>query len=390
MSTRGLRTPFLRVAKNGRTYAAGDYTAPGGVGAEIGDQLSDSKLLALFADGATLVLQGLHRTWAPISRFSGDLAAELGHPVQVNAYVTPAQNTGFSDHYDVHDVFVVQIAGTKTWRIRPPVLAHPLRTQPWENRKAAVQQAATRPPLIETTLQPGDTLYLPRGFIHAASARGEVSTHLTIGIHTWTGHHLGRQLQSYAATRLAADPRVRASLPAGIDLADTAAAAADPAVIAAVDAARETLIAAIKAAPVSELVAALAPAHRDGTRPEPVAPIATVMAADSMAAERMATEKTAAEGLAATGIAADGPSEAPAVRLRAGLAARLERRGEELVLSSRLGVQPVEAAHEGALRSLLAGETLAVAQLGVAETQHLLRAGVVVLAPIPGASMPGG
>ncbi|WP_321162912.1 cupin domain-containing protein, partial [Nostocoides jenkinsii] len=210
LSTRGLRTPFLRVAKDGRTYAAGDYTAPGGVGAEIGDQLSDSKLLALFADGATLVLQGLHRTWAPISRFAGDLAAELGHPVQVNAYVTPAQNTGFSDHYDVHDVFVVQIAGTKTWRIRPPVLAHPLRTQPWENRKAAVQQAATRPPLIETTLQPGDTLYLPRGFIHAASARGEVSTHLTIGIHTWTGHHLGRQLQSYAATRLAADPRVRA------------------------------------------------------------------------------------------------------------------------------------------------------------------------------------
>ena len=309
LSTRGLRTPFLRVAKNGRTYAAGDYTAPGGVGAEIGDQLSDSKLLALFADGATLVLQGLHRTWAPISRFAGDLAAELGHPVPVNAYVTPAQNTGFGDHYDVHDVFVVQIAGTKTWRIRPTVLAHPLRTQPWENRKTAVQHAATRPPLIETTLEPGDTLYLPRGFIHAASARGEVSTHLTIGIHTWTGHHLGHQLQSYAATRLAADPRVRASLPAGIDLADTAAAAADPAVIAAVDAARETLIAAIKAAPVSELVAALAPAHRDGTRPEPVAPIATVMAADSMAAERMATERMAAEGLAATGIAADGPSE---------------------------------------------------------------------------------
>ena len=67
-----------------------------------------------------------------------------------------------------------------------------------------------------------------------------------------------------------------------------------------------------------------------------------------------------------------------------------ELRGDELVLSSRLGVQPVEAAHEGALRSLLAGETLAVAQLGVAETQHLLRAGVVVLAPIPGVSMPGG
>ena len=111
-----------------------------------------------------------------------------------------------------------------------------------------------------------------------------------------------------------------------------------------------------------------------------LAPIATVMAAAEMAASQVAVPE----------VAAGGPSESAAVRLRDGLAARLELRGDELVLSSRLGVQPVEAAHEGALRSLLAGETLAVAQLGVAETQHLLRAGVVVLAPIPGVSMPGG
>ena len=38
------------------------------------------------ADGTTAVLQGLHRTWAPITDFSHALAAELGHPVQANAY----------------------------------------------------------------------------------------------------------------------------------------------------------------------------------------------------------------------------------------------------------------------------------------------------------------
>lgn len=237
LADRGLRTPFLRVAKDGRTYAAGDFTAPGGVGAEIGDQLDETKLLDLFADGATLVLQGLHRTWAPIRAFAADLAADIGHPVQVNAYVTPPQNTGFSDHYDVHDVFVVQVAGSKTWRIRPPVLRHPLRSQPWENRRAAVQEAATRPPLLETTLEPGDVLYLPRGFIHAATARGAVSTHLTIGIHTWTGHHVGERLMSYAARRLAADPSVRASLPLGIDLSGPDVAS-NPAVAQAVEIAR--------------------------------------------------------------------------------------------------------------------------------------------------------
>ena len=59
VSRRGLRTPFLRVAKNGTTLADSAFTAGGGTGAGIGDQVSDDKLLRLFADGSTLVLQGL-------------------------------------------------------------------------------------------------------------------------------------------------------------------------------------------------------------------------------------------------------------------------------------------------------------------------------------------
>src|SRR6266480_4558078 len=80
--------------------------------------------------GATLVLQGLHRTWPPLVAFASELAAELGHPVQVNAYVTPPQNTGFAAHYDVHDVFVLQIAGRKKWRVHEPVLTDPRGAHP--------------------------------------------------------------------------------------------------------------------------------------------------------------------------------------------------------------------------------------------------------------------
>jgi bifunctional lysine-specific demethylase and histidyl-hydroxylase NO66 len=61
VSKRGLRTPFLRVAKNGATLADRAFTGPGGVGAGIADQVSDDKLVRLFADGSTLVLQALHR-----------------------------------------------------------------------------------------------------------------------------------------------------------------------------------------------------------------------------------------------------------------------------------------------------------------------------------------
>ena len=194
------------MAKSGSTLAESTFTAPGGVGAGVADQVSDDKLVRLFADGATMVLQGLHRVWPPILAFSQQLAAELGHPVQANAYVTPPQNQGFSDHYDVHDVFVLQIAGEKRWSIHAPVLEAPLRSQPWTDRRRAVEQQAQQPPLIEAVLRPGDCLYLPRGFLHAAVALGGVSTHLTIGVHSWTRYALAEQLLDQALRTVRSDP----------------------------------------------------------------------------------------------------------------------------------------------------------------------------------------
>ncbi|MEO7447383.1 MAG: cupin, partial [Humibacillus sp.] len=47
VSRRGLRAPFLRVARNGQTLGDREFTQGGGVGASIGDQVSEDKLLRL-------------------------------------------------------------------------------------------------------------------------------------------------------------------------------------------------------------------------------------------------------------------------------------------------------------------------------------------------------
>src|SRR5206468_2281254 len=154
----GLRTPFVRVAKEGSTLSTSRFTSGGGVGAGVADQVSDVNVARLFADGATVVLQALHRTHAPVIDFAQQLGVDLGHPVQVNAYVTPPQSQGFSSHYDVHDVFVLQVAGEKRWFIREPVLRHPTRDQPWTDRRAAVEKAAKQTPLLDVVLRPGDAL----------------------------------------------------------------------------------------------------------------------------------------------------------------------------------------------------------------------------------------
>ncbi|HVL62220.1 MAG TPA: cupin domain-containing protein, partial [Microbacterium sp.] len=216
VTRRGVRTPFLRMAHEGSVLAASAYTATGGFGAEIADQVAGDKVLAEFAGGATIVLQGLHRLWPPIIDFTRALVDDIGHPAQVNAYVTPPSSQGFDAHYDTHDVFVLQISGEKHWRIHAPVHVDPLRTQPWDQHRAAVARAATLEPVIDAVLRPGDALYLPRGWIHSATALGATSVHLTVGVSAYTRADIVDALLGRAGDN--AD--LRTSLPLGVDLRD--------------------------------------------------------------------------------------------------------------------------------------------------------------------------
>lgn len=217
LSRRGLRTPFLRIAKDGAVVGDRDFTGAGGAGAEVADQVYDDKVAALFASGHTVVLQGLHRVWPPLIDFATELAAEAGHPVQVNAYVTPPESRGFAAHYDVHDVFVLQVAGEKHWTVHAPVHPDPLRDQPWTQHKGAVEAAARdAAPVVDEVLRPGDSLYVPRGFLHSAQALGGVTAHLTVGLHTLTRYLLVQELAALAGS----EPALRSALPLGIDPAD--------------------------------------------------------------------------------------------------------------------------------------------------------------------------
>ena len=123
----------------------------------------------------------------------------------------------------MHDVFVLQVAGEKRWRISEPVHPAPLRDQPWTDRRAEVAARAEEEPLIDTVLTPGDALYLPRGYLHAAEALGGVSCHLTVGVHPVTRHAVLETLLAIVAD----EPELRTSLPMGVDVGDPAAVEAD-------------------------------------------------------------------------------------------------------------------------------------------------------------------
>ena len=279
LSRRGLRTPFLRVAQRGTVLPAASFTGSGGAGAEVGDQIIDDKVMRLYADGATLVLQGLHRLWPPLIDFARRLGGELRQPLQVNAYLTPAGNKGFATHYDTHDVFVLQVDGTKRWRIHEPVLRDPLERQAWGGRKDEVTATADGPPALDVVLAPGDALYLPRGWLHSAEAQGERSLHLTVGVRAFTRYALVEELLALAV----GDQRLRATLPFGMDVSDPEQVAAE--LTETVAALRDWL----PAADPAEVADRLRERAWPSARPAPIAPLAQLDFADRLTPENHVT-----------------------------------------------------------------------------------------------------
>ncbi|MBU2664410.1 cupin domain-containing protein [Actinoplanes bogorensis] len=275
LSRRGLRTPFLRVARQGKVLPAASFTGSGGAGAEIGDQVVDEQVMRLYADGATLVLQGLHRLWPPLIDYARRLGAELRRPLQVNAYLTPPGSQGFSTHYDTHDVFVLQVDGTKRWRLHEPVLADPLEKQAWGGHADEVGATAQGEPAMDVVLAPGDALYLPRGWLHSAEALGQRSLHLTFGVRALTRYAVVEELLALAAD----DARLRATLPYAVDVSDPDAI--EPELTETVEALRDWLTSVDPA----DVAARLQARDWPSARPEPVSPLAQLDFAAGLGAQ---------------------------------------------------------------------------------------------------------
>ena len=217
VANRGLRQPFFRVVRDGSTL--GDTTRSGVAGGRRISDLADAdRLREHYADGATLALQALHRLHPPLMRFCRELAIELGLPTQANAYVTPPGSRGFAPHHDTHDVFVLQVDGTKHWHVYTPVLPLPLPSQPSSDLVGADGRLLPEgtEPVLSVVLGPGDALYVPRGFPHAAETGDDRSLHLTIGVLGVTRYDVVQD-----TLRLAADQiELRRTLPVSGGAAD--------------------------------------------------------------------------------------------------------------------------------------------------------------------------
>ena len=172
----GIREPAFRLVKAGEAVSGYSVDLPWRPSAFTG--VADvRRVLEEFERGATIVLQGLHHLWLPLARYCRHLEAFLGHPVQANAYYTPAGSQGLPVHHDTHEVISLQVAGSKRWLVYDPVLELPLKNQRYRSALGEPGEA-----VLDVTLGDGDTLYLPRGWLHQALTSDTDSLHITVGV----------------------------------------------------------------------------------------------------------------------------------------------------------------------------------------------------------------
>jgi hypothetical protein len=207
-----LRHDMLRLVVAGDPVDPARYLSPDG-------RVLPTAVAEAYLRGATIILPQLHRSMAAVADLCSALEGEFSARVQANSYLTPASAQGLEPHYDQHDVFILQIYGTKTWRLygTPPGATGGV--------PFARGQHEPGPATADYSLQPGDCLYIPRGLMHEAANEGsEPSLHLTVGVlaKSW-----GDLVLDAVAALVRDDPVFHRALPPGFATRPDAAGAAE-------------------------------------------------------------------------------------------------------------------------------------------------------------------
>ncbi|MFJ8437515.1 JmjC domain-containing protein [Kitasatospora griseola] len=193
-----LKVPYLGLVQRDAHLPVERFCPPRVVlGEVVGGYADGAAVRALIRDEqATLLLRYVDQWHDGVRELARGLAAEIGRQVEAFWFHTPPGTQGRPVHRDDADVLVVQISGAKRWWVHGgPADGN------WVPDREDGDPGEV---LLETVLQPGEVLYVPRGFAHRARAEdGAPSTHLSLTIREAASANLYTVAQSLLADSLA-------------------------------------------------------------------------------------------------------------------------------------------------------------------------------------------
>jgi hypothetical protein len=137
------------------------------------DKVSSAKLAQLFEQGASLVVGRLTPHLPGLEAICQAVKLRLGETIWPGAIASTGTSLAIELHYDAYDLIVLQIEGTKRWRIYDSPVRNPIKGMP-------KQRPPSGEPIFNEILQPGDFLFVPAGYWHQCENGPGRSLHLTI------------------------------------------------------------------------------------------------------------------------------------------------------------------------------------------------------------------
>jgi hypothetical protein len=180
----------------------------GNVKREIASGPGLKHVLTDLRGGATIHLNHVEQFEQKLGLLCRILGQQLGYRFQTNLYLTPPNGQGFRPHWDNHDVFILQVWGSKHWQVEKQRRRLPGKAETMGEDEGRVIAADAH----SFNLNQGDAIYIPRGFVHAARCGSEPSLHITLGMHFTTWEDL---LQSIIKVAAHEDAHLREALPLG-------------------------------------------------------------------------------------------------------------------------------------------------------------------------------
>ena len=174
LSTQNPVFPSVQLTHSAKPANPSEYT-------DESSHIIAKKLFERHHEGATIVISQAHDSFTKLANFKAEIQSELLLRCQTNVYLSPPSEQGFNPHYDSHDVFILQVAGSKTFNIYGGGVELPFSHEPFD---AAFHECGALQESI--VLQAGDTLYIPRGVMHDAVSSDSSSLHITLGVYPIT------------------------------------------------------------------------------------------------------------------------------------------------------------------------------------------------------------
>jgi bifunctional lysine-specific demethylase and histidyl-hydroxylase NO66 len=169
-----VRPPHIRLFSGGRELAPRAYTrvmrAPG---QDFSDCVDPDSVIEQFRNGASITWKALNHVLPSIRALTAMLVERFATRCDAVAFLTPAAQQCFNAHLDPVDTLVVQLHGSKSWRVWPVM-------EDGDEEASELDVAELGEPTCAVSLRPGDVMYVPAGAPHVVVAEDGMSLHISV------------------------------------------------------------------------------------------------------------------------------------------------------------------------------------------------------------------